>query len=279
MGHTGIDIGFYMFSGANWYPMLYNYPEDEQRDLVRRRRKALLRSLVQRVQLTKPKVAVPAAGPCTVLDPEMLWLNSEERGIFIDPELAIQTLREANLASIPLYMAAGDAWDSRTGFEPHAPAGFRIPRQQYIAQASERMAPSIAAAHREEPPANSNLPQLLPQHYNELVRAQTAAVRQRVSAKLAFVVKGPNGGEWTVDFTAPGPDFVREGLLPDWTYKIEVEDKLISPFITGQEPFFEHLLLSLRFRAERRPDEYNEPLYHFLYEPDPERLHNWYANH
>jgi hypothetical protein len=222
---------------------------------------------------------VPEAGPCTVLDPELLWLNTEERGIFIDPEIAVEALREATSASTPLYMAAGDVWDSRTGFEPHAPDSFRRPRQKYIAEASERMAPFIAGAHKDEPPANSKLTRLLPQHYNELVRAQTPAVRSRINAKLALVVTGPNGGEWTVDFTSPGPDHVREGLLPDWTYKIQVEDKLISPYITGQEPFFEHLLLSLRFRAERRPDEYNEPLYHFLYEPDPERLHNWYANH
>jgi hypothetical protein len=36
-------------------------------------------------------------------------------------------------------------------------------------------------------------------------------------------------------------------------------------------------MLSLRFRCARRPDAFNEPLYHFLYEPDPERMHNWYA--
>jgi hypothetical protein len=29
----------------------------------------------------------------------------------------------------------------------------------------------------------------------------------------------------------------------------------------------------------RRPDVYNEPLYHFLYDPDPERLNAWYATH
>ena len=26
IGQRGIDIGFYMFSGANWYPMMYDYP-------------------------------------------------------------------------------------------------------------------------------------------------------------------------------------------------------------------------------------------------------------
>src|SRR5581483_6727580 len=53
----GIDIGFYMFSGANWYPMLYDYPDEVERDLVRRRRRALLRSLVQRVKITRPRFA------------------------------------------------------------------------------------------------------------------------------------------------------------------------------------------------------------------------------
>ncbi len=279
LGERGIDIGFYMFSGANWYPMLYDYPPEIQLDLIRRRRRALLRGFVQRVKLTKPRFAVPSAGPCTVLDPEKLWLNTAERGIFVDPDLAIQALRDSGLPSEPLYMAASDSWDSRRGFEPNAPAVFRMPREQYIAEASEKMAPSIAAARSAEHPASRELPNLLPKHFNELVAAQTASVRKRINAKLAFVVSGPQGGEWTVDFTAPGPDYVREGLLPDWTYKIEVEDKLLSPFVTGQEPFFEDLLLSLRFRVARSPDQYNEPLYHFLYEPDPEKLHNWYAKH
>jgi hypothetical protein len=118
---------------------------------------------------------------------------------------------------------------------------------------------------------------LLPAHFNAMAAAQTPASRQRINAKLALSVYGPRGGDWTLDLTAPGPEFVREGILPDWTYKIEVEDKLISPFITGEEKFFEDLLLSFRFRPSRRPDEFNEPLYHFLYEPDPEKFHNWYA--
>jgi hypothetical protein len=207
----------------------------------------------------------------------MLWLNSEERGIFIDPEVAVRELRAAQLPCKPLYMAATDVWDSRTGFQPCAPAAFREPRPDYIQSAAERMAPAIKAARASEPPAHSDLPQLINQHFNTLVGAQTSEVRKRINAKLALAVRGPRGGQWTVDFAAPGPQYVREGLSPDWTYKIEVEDKLLSPFMTGEEPFFEDLLLSLRFSSSRRPDQYNEPLYHFLYEPDPEKLDNWYA--
>jgi UDP-MurNAc hydroxylase len=274
-----IDIGFYMFSGANWYPMMYDYPDEVQRALVSRRRRALLRSLVQRVKVTKPRVVVPAAGPCTILDPDRLWLNSEDRGIFIDPEEAIAALKAAQLPVEPLYMAATDAWDSRFGIERWAPAAFRMPRQDYIRAASERMAARIRLRRAAEPPAGSDLPQRLMEYFNTLVAAQTPFVRRRIHAKLALMVTGRQGGSWTVDFTSTGPEYIYEGLASDWTYKIEVEDKLLYPFLTGQMPFFEDLLLSLRIRLARRPDEYNEALYHFLYEPDPERLHNWYATH
>src|SRR6516225_2383681 len=118
---------------------MYDYPEVVMLELVRRRRRALLRSLVQRVKLTKPRVAVPAAGPATVLAPESLWLNGEQRGIFIDPELAIRELRQANLPSEPLCMAVSDVWDSDRGFEPRAPSSLRVPRPEYICVASERM--------------------------------------------------------------------------------------------------------------------------------------------
>src|SRR5262249_43932302 len=128
IGQMGIDIGFYMFSGANWYPMMYDYPCHIQKDLVAKRRRSLLKSFVQRIKLTKPRVAVPAAGPCTVLDPELLWLNSDDRGIFIDPEEAIATLKDANLGPEPLHMAATDIWDSSLGIERHAPEDFRMPR-------------------------------------------------------------------------------------------------------------------------------------------------------
>lgn len=278
LGRLGIDIGFYMFSGANWYPMMYDYQPDTMLELVRRRRKSLLDSFVQRVRLTRPRFAVPAAGPCTVLDPDLLWLNEESRGIFIDPALAVIAVRDANLPSEALYMAATDVWNNETGFEPHAPQSFRAPRQEYLRDAAERIAPSFAATRAGEPPAHPNLDSHLVQHFNNLVAAQSQLVRDRIGAKLALAITGKQSAEWTIDFTTTGPEFIRAGIVPDWTYKIEVEDKLISPFVTGAEPFFEDLLLSLRFRCARRPDRFNEPLYHFLYDPDPERLHNWYAN-
>lgn len=275
----GIDIGFYMFSGANWYPIMYDYPEPEMLDRVRARRRALVQSFVQRVKLTKPKLAVPAAGPCTVLDPERLWLNSPERGIFIDPAEAVAAVGAAAPSSQGVCLAATDVWDSASGVQFNAPAAFRGPREDYIRDASARMKAAIVAQREAEAPAGSDLSHRITAYFEEAAGALSPEMRRRIGAKLGLAVTGPQGGSWTVDFQSASAPYVQDGLAPDWTYKIELEDKLIYPFLAGCDPFFEDVLLSLRARCARRPDIYNEPLYHFLYEPNPTKLENWYATH
>jgi hypothetical protein len=234
---------------------------------------------VQRVKLTRPRLVVPAAGPCTVLHPDLLWLNSVEDGIFIDPQDAVAAVEGAGLGVPAANLAATDVWDSRTGIERRAPNAFRAPRQEYIHDAAARLAPELEATRAREAPARSDLPAHVTGFFNDIVGRQTAALRQRIGARLGIVAHGPHGGQWTVDFTSAGPDFVRDGLDPEWTYRMELEDRVLYPFVTRQIPFFEDLFLSLRVRLARRPDTYNEPLYHFLYEPDPVKLETWYATH
>lgn len=279
IGQQGVDLGFFMFSGANWYPMLYDYPEAEMAAHVQQRRRALLRGFAQRTALTRAKLAVPAAGPCTVLDPDLFWLNSERLGIFIDPRVAVDYLAQVKTPAQGLHMAATDVWTSDAGFQRRAPDAFHGDRHQYLHDAADRLRDEILARRAAERPADSDLGTRLMQFFEDHVSAQSPEVRARIGAVLALDVSGPHGGRWTVDFTAHAAPFVREGIDPRWTYRIEVEDKLIYPFVTGEIPFFEDLLLSLRVRLARRPDTYNEPLYHFLYEPDPQKLDTWYRQH
>jgi UDP-MurNAc hydroxylase len=273
---AGIDIGFYMFSGAIWFPMMYDYPDEVMRDRVRRRRATLLKSFVQRVKLTRPRFAVPSSGPCMVLDAEKLWLNDPDMGIFIDPREAVSATAAANLPARALPMTAGDVWDSATGFERRSPNAIEMDRGQYIEDAARRMAPTIQQWRASEAPAAHDLSERLEEYFGTRVSALSESVRRRIGAKLAIVVSGPQGGAWTVDFNGPGPTFVRQGLAADWSYKIDVEDKIIYPFVSGTMDFLEDLFLSFRVRLARRPDRYNDPLYNFIYDPDPRRLENWY---
>jgi hypothetical protein len=273
---AGVDVGFFMFSGANWFPVAYDYDDGTMAALVARRRAALLRSFVQRVKRTRPRVAVPSAGPCTVLAPELLHLNFAERGIFIDPREALAALAAAGVPSTPLYMAAGDAWDSRRGYERRSPDAFHGPREAYVRDAAARTAASIARRRALEPPAERDLGERFVAYFGARVRALSPAMRRRVGARVHFRVTGPHGGDFTVDFADPHTP-ARPGAPADWTYRVEAEDRLLYPFLAGRLEFLEDLFLSLRARLARRPDAYNEPLYHFFYDPDPRRLDAHYA--
>ncbi|MGH9867890.1 MAG: MBL fold metallo-hydrolase [Candidatus Polarisedimenticolia bacterium] len=277
VGERGIDLGFFMFSGANWFPIMYDYPQDTKAGLVQRRRQMLLKSFVQRVKLTRPRVAVPSSGPCMVLEPGMLWLNSTEMGIFIDPKEAIAAL-QGGVSSEPLFMAATDVWDSTRGFIRQAPDSFHGDRGRYMADAAARMAPRLAALSN-LPAAGTDLGACVMSYFQDRVGALSPDMRRRVGARLLVEATGPQAGAWTVDFNAAGSTFVREGRADDWTYRMKVEDRLLYPFMTGRETWLEDLFLSLRVELSRRPDVYNEPLYHFLYDPDPGRLSRWYATH
>jgi UDP-MurNAc hydroxylase len=274
-----VDIGFYMFSGANWYPMMYDYAAGEMCERVRTRRAKLLTGFVNRVKVTRPRFAVPSAGPCSTLSPELMWLNSPERGIFIDPQEAVDAIRAAGLPVEPLYMASTDTWDVATGYRCNTPDSIRANRPEYLARASHDEAPVIRDRQAAERPAGGDLAKLLPEYFDARVRPLAPEVRRRIGAKVAIDVEGPRGGRWTLDFLSPGPGYVREGIDPDWTYRMQVEDKLIYPFVSGEDEFLEDMFLSLRVRLSRRPDQYNDPLYNFFYDPDPERLARWYAMH
>ena len=272
-----IDLGFFMFSGANWYPIKYDYPEETMLKLVQRRRSSLIGSFVRRVRATRPRFAVPAAGPCTVLEPDLLELNTPERGIFIDPKAAVTALHDAG-AGQGVVMAASDRWDSTKGFEQLAPASFRGERDAYVKDAARRMHDTIRGWRAAEAPAGRDLSARVVEYFDARVAAQDPAIRSRVGAKLLVEATGPQAGSWTVDFNAKGP-YAREGSCTDFTYRLRTQDVCLYPFVSGREEFLEDMLLSLRVSLARRPDVYNEPLYHFLYDPDPERMRSWYARH
>jgi len=273
-----IDLGFYMFSGANWYPIMYDYAEDDMLRLIQRRRASLVGGFVRRVRTTRPRFAIPAAGPCTVLEPDLLELNSPERGIFIDPKIAVAALRDAGTAASGVCMNASDRWDSDKGFEHRAPESFRGERADYVKDAARRMRDTIRAWRAAETPAGSDLSARVVEYFGTRVAAQEPGIRARIGAKLLVEATGPQAGSWTVDFTANGP-YAREGSCSDFTYRMRTQDVCLYPFVSGREEFLEDMLLSLRVTLARRPDVYNELLYHFLYDPDPVRMRTFYARH
>jgi UDP-MurNAc hydroxylase len=86
-GHGPVDLQWLQYSGAIWYPMVYEVDPDEMARLVEAKVDSQLARAMRYVEALDARAVVPSAGPPCFLDPELFHLNvidGDEPSIFID---------------------------------------------------------------------------------------------------------------------------------------------------------------------------------------------------
>ena len=97
-----IDIQWLQYSGAIWYPMVYDHPPEVMRELVDQKVEAQFSRAQRYVEAVDARVVVPSAGPPCFLDPELFGFNvidGDELSIFPDQTVFIERLRRAGRPS------------------------------------------------------------------------------------------------------------------------------------------------------------------------------------
>ena len=85
--HGPVDLHWLQYSGAIWYPMVYEMDEVTMRHLVNAKIESQLTRAMRYVESIDARAVVPAAGPPCFLDPELFHLNvitGDEPSIFVD---------------------------------------------------------------------------------------------------------------------------------------------------------------------------------------------------
>jgi len=85
--HGPVDLHWLQYSGAIWYPMVYELATDEMRRLVDAKVESQLARAMRYVESVGARAVVPSAGPPCFLDPELFHLNivdGDELSIFVD---------------------------------------------------------------------------------------------------------------------------------------------------------------------------------------------------
>jgi UDP-MurNAc hydroxylase len=80
---------------------------------------------------------------------------------------------------------------------------------------------------------------------------------RRIGMRVGFDVAGAGGGRWAVDFR-PGSEGVHREM-GECAYHYSFASRWARPLLAGDMPW-EDFFLSLRFRATRSPDLYNDHL-------------------
>ena len=96
--HGRVDLHWIQYSGAIWYPMVYEETPERMRELVDAKVDAQLTRAMRYVEAVDARAVVPSAGPPAFLDPDLFGLNvidGDELSIFADQRVFMAKLAEA----------------------------------------------------------------------------------------------------------------------------------------------------------------------------------------
>ncbi|SCX28988.1 MBL fold metallo-hydrolase [Mycolicibacterium fluoranthenivorans] len=281
-GH--IDVHMLQYSGAIWYPMVYDMPARAKEAFGIQKRQRQMDRCRQYIAQVGATWVVPSAGPPCFLDPELRDLNDDHgdpANIFPDQIVFLDQMRshghDGGLLMIPGSVAdfTGSQLDSLTHPVEDPENIFTTGKAAYIEDYAHRMAPVLTAEKAGWAPAEGE--SLL-----EPLRALFEPIMiqsDQICDGIGYPVELRLGPETVVlDFPKRA---VREPV-PDekFRYGFEIPAQLVRTVVRDHEPdWVNTIFLSTRFKAWR-VGGYNEYLYTFFKCLTDERIayaDGWFA--
>jgi UDP-MurNAc hydroxylase len=265
---------FLQFSGAIWYPVVYELPEQVMADLGRAKRRNEMQRAETFIRQLAPRHVFPSAGPPCFLDPELFEFNDLENSDtnpFPDQPVFLKLLQEHGLGQGHLVLPGTAIHiDPSTCETTHAIDGESVSsifehKRDYLRRYQARIMPRL---RREM----ANLPEPGPGLYDAL-RARLEPI-MAVADLTARQIDGLLVLDWGEQ--AAALDFRRRRIRP-WDgaparYYFRVDARALAACVEwGLVDWVNSLFLSFRFRA-RRDGEYNEAVYTFFKCLSPERI-------
>ncbi|MFC9786866.1 Rieske 2Fe-2S domain-containing protein [Rhodococcus sp. NPDC127528] len=280
-----IDIHLLQYSGAIWYPMVYDIPAGTKRNFGKQKRQRGMdrcRSYIDQVGATW---VVPSAGPPVFLDAALRDLNDDhgdEGNIFPDQIVFLEQMRihgnDGGLLMIPgsvVDIHGSDASLSHPIPDAEVDKIFSD-KAAYIEDMAQRMAPVLAQEKASWAPAEGE-PLLEPLRAKfEPIMAQSDVICDGIGYPVGLVM-----GDETVVLDFPNRT-VREPIEGDGKYRygFRIAPELVRTVLRDDEPdWVNTIFLSTRFEAWR-VGGYNEFLYTFFKCLTDERIayaDGWFA--
>ncbi|MDQ6617815.1 MAG: Rieske 2Fe-2S domain-containing protein [Actinomycetota bacterium] len=270
------DAHFLQFSGAIWYPVVYDMPAEAKAEAGRQKR---IRGM-DRARLFAEEVGAtslfPCAGPPCFLDDGLFGhndLDADEANPFPDQTVFLDYLKQQGHTNAHLIvpgtvvtLADGECRVAQpAGSDDQLMAPFRDKRA-YLEAYQARQRPAIAAARSSWPgPGQVDIVGELQRWWGPLL-AQGDRVCANVGAPVLLAV-----GDVAVVIDFPGRQ-VRAHAGEHCPYRFRVEPGVVEACIRERSAdWVNGLFLSLRFTAAR-DGQYNEHIYTFFKCLSEERL-------
>ncbi len=269
--HGPVDLHWLQFSGAIWYPMVYDVPEDEKRRLCNAKVEAQFARAMRYVENIDARYVVPSAGPPAFLDEELFDLNmidGDELSIFPDQTEFLGRLAAAGRHGI--MNVPGTTIDIGGG-EPvvthpvdDVESIFRDKRT-YLHAYQADWAPWLEELKASWNPPSTDLLATLQEWWEPLL-AMAPTLRAQVGANVLLCA-----GDLPILIDFPAGTVRRHDGEP-YAFRFDIPRELVETVVAQRAVDWSNsLLLSCRFTAWRE-GEFNEYVYNFLKSLSRERM-------
>jgi UDP-MurNAc hydroxylase len=270
------DAHFVQFSGAIWYPVVYDFPPAERTRLAAEKRVNQMARARHYVEWVKAANVFPCAGPPCFLDADLFAMNDvddDATNIFPDQlvflaELAAHGIDTGKLivpGSVVELPGGGDCRVTHPAPDDAVTRPF-TDKLEYLQEYQRDWGPWLARERASWSTVRRDLLADLAQWFEPLLTAAPVT-----SAGIAGLVVLDVGDEAiAIDFVESRVRAYVEG--EPFVYKVTVDRRLVETLVDRHvEDWVNLLFLSCRFRASR-PGPFNEYVMTFFKALSPERI-------
>lgn len=271
--HGPVDLHWLQYSGAIWYPMVYEQTRERMRELVDAKVDSQFTRALRYVEQIDARVVVPSAGPPCFLDPELFHLNmitGDELSIFPDQLSFIDRLRDAKrtgLLAIPgtEIDVTPDGCTVQHPMPDDKVAAAFADKLTYLKEYQADWTPWLeqykATWHR---PTTDLL--LTLKSWWEPLLAMAPTLAKAVGASCLLRI-----GDLSIVIDFPAGE-VREFDNEKYEFRFDIQRELVETVVAARAIDWSNaLFLSCRFRAWRE-GAFNEYLYNFFKSLSVERM-------
>ena len=271
--HGPVDLHWLQYSGAIWYPMVYEVPDDEMRSLVDAKVESQFTRAMRYVDRLGARAVVPSAGPPAFLDEDLFHLNvidGDELSIFPDQSSFMTRLAAAGhrgILAIPgteIDVTAASI-DVRHPMPDDQVDRIFSDKRRYLEDYGRDWKPWLDALRAGWNPPSTDLIATLKAWWEPLLRSAPTLC----SAVGANCLVRTGGLEILIDFPAAE---VRAFDGEPYAFRFEIPRPLVETVAADRAVDWSNsLFLSARFSAWRE-GEFNEYLYNFFKSLSVERM-------
>lgn len=278
--HGPVDLHWLQFSGAIWYPMVYDEPPARMRELVDVKVDSQFARAMRYVESIDARYVVPSAGPPCFLDPELFGFNvitGDELSIFPDQREFLRRLRDAgrdrgvlNVPGTAIDVTPTDLVVTHPMPDAEVAAIFEQ-KESYLRSYQADWTPWLEQHRATWKHTTTDLLDTLATWWEPLL-AMAPTLRRAVGAPCLLRAIGEAPGETVevlIDFPAGE---VRAYAGEEVGFRFEIARPLVETVAAAKAvDWSDKLFLSCRFRAWRE-GPYNEFLYNFFKSLSVERM-------